>query len=97
MISSWNSCANLVASWTGGGFGKIETKWKAWKLLRNTIRDSKVSLPFSLFRRRSKSSKFYLCHNRSYVKDLFIGRVLKFEMVAYRFEIFLQICQKLAS
>lgn len=25
MISSWNSCANLVASWTGGGFGKLET------------------------------------------------------------------------
>lgn len=66
-------------------------------LLGNTIGDSKVSLPFSLFRRISKSSKFYLCHNRSYVKDLFIGRVLKFEMVAYRFEIFLQICQKLAS
>lgn len=101
MISSWNSCANLVASWTGGGFGKLETL----RLRLNgkpgcslgTIRDSKVSLPFSLFRRRSKSSKFYPCHNRSYVKDLFIGRVLKFEMVAYRFEIFLQICQKLAS
>lgn len=26
MISSWNSCANLVASWTGGGFGKLETQ-----------------------------------------------------------------------